>query len=143
MANHMTVTFSGPRGGKIDSGLQAHATLAIRSFTKQLGIDRLKTMVEVKFHQNLYVDRKKTCEGLCESLDKRSFVIDVALYGNWLATLAHELVHVKQFVRGELNESLTRWKNKNYANTDYWDQPWEKEARRLQCKMVEVFMEQE
>lgn len=142
MSNHMTVSFSGPRGGKLDYGLQAYALQAINSFTKQLKIDRLKTAVQVNFHHSVFVDSKKTCEGLCESLDKRSFVIDVALYGNWLGTLAHELVHVKQFVRGELNESLTHWKNKNYSKAEYWDQPWEKEARRLQTKLVEVFMEE-
>lgn len=132
----MIVFFAGPRGGKLDSGLEAYTTLALRSFAKQLGIHRLKTNIQVNFHHKLYVDREKTCEGLCESVDRRNFIIDVALYGNWLSTLAHEMVHVKQFARGEVNESLTRWKNRDYSDTDYWNRPWEKEARKLQHKMV-------
>lgn len=135
----MIVSFAGPRGGKLDSGLEAYATLALQSFAKQLGIHRLKTEIHINFHHNLFVDSAKTCEGLCESVSRRHFIIDVALYGNWLSTLAHEMVHVKQFARGELNESLTRWKNKNHENTNYWNQPWEKEARRLQHKMVKTF----
>lgn len=135
----MLVCFQGPRGGKLDEGLQAYATLAIQSFAEQLGISRLKTVIQVNFHHRLSVDKERTAEGLCETIDKRHFIIDVALYGNWLSTLAHEMVHVKQFARGELDENLTYWKGRNHGNTDYWDQPWEREARRLQHKMVQKF----
>jgi hypothetical protein len=138
----MIVSFTGPRGGNIDSGLEAFATLAIRSFSKQLKIDRLKMHIEVKFYHSLWVDKDKTCEGLCEAIDDRNFVIDVALYGHWLSTLAHEMAHVKQFARHELNESLTRWKNKNCSNIEYWDQPWEKEARKLQKVLVQKFQDE-
>jgi hypothetical protein len=139
----MIVIVEGPRGGNLDIGLQAYTILAIRSFAKQLNIHRLKTCIQIKFHHKLFVDKDNTSYGLCEAVDNRNFIIDVALYGNWLSTLAHELVHVKQFARGELNESLTRWKNKNHEKTEYWDQPWEKEARRLQNKLLEQFMESE
>lgn len=135
----MIVFFEGPRGGDIDVGLESYATLAVRSYSKQLNIHRLKTCIRIKLHHKLFVDKENTCNGLCEAIDKRNFIIDVALYGNWITTLAHEFVHVKQFARGELNEGLTRWKNKNHEKTEYWDQPWEKEARRLQGKLVETF----
>ncbi len=50
-----------------------------------------------------------------------------------LRTLAHELVHIKQFVYGETNEALTRWKGKKDASDiDYWYEPWEIEARCLE-----------
>lgn len=50
-----------------------------------------------------------------------------------LETVAHELVHVKQFARGELYQSSMtakhrwqgKWLNKNLS---YWDLPWEIEA---------------
>lgn len=138
----MLVAFAGPRGGKLDTGLQAYALMAIKSYAKQLGINRLRTAIEVRFHHKLYVDNSQCCEGLCESLDRRTFILDVALYGNWLSTLAHEMVHVKQFARGELDPALTRWKTKNHSRTEYWDQPWEKEARRLQAKLVANFEKQ-
>lgn len=137
--NIMIVSITGPKGGKLDIEFQAYALMLIRNFTKQLNIHRLKIHLQVNVHKGIYVDKAKTCEGLCEALDDRNFVIDVALYSNWVSTLAHELVHVKQFARHELNESLTHWKNKNYSKTEYWDQPWEKEARKLQRKLVQTF----
>ena len=79
-------------------------------------------------------------QALCESLDQRSFIVDICMYSNWVVNLAHEMVHVKQFARGELDSGLTSWKSNKYcANIEYWDQPWEKEARRLQFKLAEEF----
>jgi len=133
----MMVEMTGPRGGKLNIDLQSMTLVAMNSFARQLGISRLKTNIHVKFHHKLFVEN--TSEGLCESVDDRNFIIDVGLYGNWLSTLAHEMVHVKQFARGELSSSLQHWKGRDHSDTDYWDQPWEKEARRLQNKMVLQF----
>ena len=74
--------------------------------------------------------------------DIPNFYIDCCLYGNWLSTLAHEMVHVKQFARDELSANLRRWKTRDHTNTEYWDQPWEKEARRLQSRLVAKFEEE-
>jgi len=133
----MIVDITGPRGGNVPNDLHAMALIAIDSFSKQLGISRLKTNIHVKFHHKLFVENSS--EGLCESVDTRNFIVDVGLYGNWLSTLAHEMVHVKQFARGELSSSLQHWKGRDHTDTEYWDQPWEKEARRLQNKMVLQF----
>lgn len=133
----MIVDITGPRGGNVPNDLHAMALLAIDSFSKQLGISRLKTNIHVKFHHKLFVENSS--EGLCESIDTRNFIVDVGLYGNWLTTLAHEMVHIKQFARGELDCSLQHWKGRDHSDTEYWDQPWEKEARKLQNKMVLKF----
>tara|TARA_B110000503_G_scaffold134602_1_gene213864 strand:- start:2227 stop:2694 length:468 start_codon:yes stop_codon:yes gene_type:complete len=50
-----------------------------------------------------------------------------------LCTIAHEMVHVKQFARGELYQSSVtakhRWQGKWIdKNPSYWDLPWEIEA---------------
>ena len=50
-----------------------------------------------------------------------------------LETLCHEMVHVKQYARGELYESSVQGKHRwqgEWLNKDpnYWDQPWEIEA---------------
>ena len=59
-------------------------------------------------------------------------------YHKQLCSLAHELVHVKPFVTGELGptwkecgETFTRWMSKDISetNTYYHDLPWEIEAR--------------
>ena len=55
-------------------------------------------------------------------------------FGNTLKTIAHELVHVKQFARGEMVDLMSvrkvSWQGIRYdrADTEYWDLPWEIEA---------------
>jgi hypothetical protein len=52
-----------------------------------------------------------------------------------LESVAHEMVHVKQYATGQMREYLTdvdrcRFEDKEYSrkNTDYYDFPWEIEA---------------
>tara|TARA_X000000950_G_scaffold276345_1_gene364107 strand:- start:1215 stop:1625 length:411 start_codon:yes stop_codon:yes gene_type:complete len=56
-----------------------------------------------------------------------------------MLNLAHELVHAKQFIRGELHPNLNRWKNLDYSNTLYSRQPWEKEAYLLEDELINKF----
>ena len=63
-----------------------------------------------------------------------------------LIWLGHEFVHLKQFVRGELFDyetGKTQWKSRVYdmANIVHDDQPWEKEAYRLESVLYEEFAE--
>lgn len=51
-----------------------------------------------------------------------------------LETIAHEMVHVKQFARGELKDTnslhISKWNDKEVDDikTNYYDLPWEIEA---------------
>jgi hypothetical protein len=57
--------------------------------------------------------------------------------------MAHEMVHIRQFVRNEINEELTKWKSRK-VNSDvvpYVDLPWEIEANKLGDRMYEEFIE--
>lgn len=58
-----------------------------------------------------------------------------------LKTLAHEMVHVKQYCKRELNEEMTKWQGKPYdiRNVDYFDRPWEIEAHTLGDNLVEQY----
>jgi hypothetical protein len=135
----MNILIVNPRDKDVDTGLQVYAHNAIKFFLRELGINRLRGVVKVRIHNKLYIDNHCT-EGQCEAIDNRHFIIDVALFGNWISTLAHELVHVKQFAKNELDGGLTRWKTNKYCeNIDYWDQHWEKEARRYQIKLMHKF----
>lgn len=81
-------------------------------------------------------DLKGSAYGYCLSEDKRTFEIEVDKtldLRTLLTTVAHEMVHVKQYARGELFESVQqakhRWQGKYISNSiEYWDQPWEIEA---------------
>ena len=49
-----------------------------------------------------------------------------------VSTVCHEMVHVKQYVRGELGD-MGRWKSRRVSdNTSYSDLPWEKEAFKME-----------
>jgi len=50
-----------------------------------------------------------------------------------LVTLAHELVHVKQYERGELTQTTN-------AGIDYWDRPSEIEAHELEAVLFDEWV---
>ncbi len=70
-------------------------------------------------------------------LPPKDFIIEIdsnLRLRSMLETLAHELVHVKQWATGEMRETknnfITKFKkdNINSNKVEYWDQPWEIEA---------------
>ena len=72
--------------------------------------------------------------GYClETDNNRTFEIELdktQSMRNLLETLAHEMVHVKQYARRELNPKIDCWMGKTYnpKKVSYWDLPWEIEA---------------
>lgn len=62
-----------------------------------------------------------------------------------LRTLAHEMVHIKQYCKRELNEQMSIWKGQKVDadNIDYDDQPWEIEAHKLGDQIYEEFIKNE
>lgn len=139
----MNVSITGPRGGEVDYYLKAYALNAIKHFAKQLKIDKFKFDLDLRLHHK-YAMNDEGKEGECGPIDDRYFEMDVCLYGNWLSTLAHEMVHIKQYLRKELDWNLSAWKGKKgFEDFDYWDAPWEIEARKLQTKLLLSFAETE
>jgi hypothetical protein len=91
--------------------------------------------------KNLFVEiqiKKLDCveKGLCLNIDRDSYSIEIDSKQSMrrlLETVAHEMVHVKQYSRGELTElktNQTKWQGKviNRKSIDYYDLPWEIEA---------------
>ena len=69
----------------------------------------------------------------CETDDNRTFELEIDKTQSLralLETVAHEMVHVKQYARRELNPNKEVWMGKTYnpKNVNYWDLPWEIEA---------------
>ena len=111
-------------------------------------------ILDIKLTRHL--KKKEDAYGYCgitgDSLSKpREFCIELDASMNHpidqlLIWLGHEFVHLKQFVRGELFDyefGKTQWKSRVYdmANIVHDDQPWEKEAYRLESKLYEEFAE--
>ena len=111
---------------------------------------------------NIYLDikltkdlkKKEQAYGYCHIIDDdlnrpREFMIELDTsmkhsFDQILIWLAHEMVHLKQFVRGELFDYETgqvQWKKRKYSTVAYKDQPWEKEAYRLESELYELFAE--
>jgi len=61
----------------------------------------------------------------------------------YLRTLFHELIHVKQFVKGELKDRRSHkyWKNEDISNIEYDDDPSEIEAREMEEVLLEKYRE--
>ena len=113
--------------------------------------------------KNIYLDIKLTKDlkkkegayGYCHIVDDslakpREFMIELDAsmrykFDQILTWLAHEMVHLKQFVRGELCDYETgrvQWKSRSFGRVHYDDQPWEKEAYRLEDELYEMFEEE-
>src|SRR6056300_957905 len=72
--------------------------------------------------------------------------IDTALpIATFLETLMHELIHVKQYAKGELGwrsrEDITTWHGEKISRkVSYFDYPWEIEARGREFGLTEEFL---
>ena len=98
---------------------------------------RMRTLdIEIQFK-----DIKCDAIGYCMMTDdNRSFEIEVdkkISIKELGTTICHEMIHVKQYARKEMDDGIVsgraRWKKKTIAmNTAYYDLPWEKEAYRMQ-----------
>lgn len=56
-----------------------------------------------------------------------------------VATICHEMIHVKQYARRELRcvDGKILWKEKDYSKSKYEDCPWEREAYDMESKLAE------
>jgi len=59
-----------------------------------------------------------------------------------IRTIAHEMVHVKQYCKKELNEEMNRWMGKKVDPDQilYHSRPWEIEAHETGDKLYEEFI---
>ena len=60
---------------------------------------------------------------------------------DYIETLLHELWHVYQHVTGQLKDKYNKryWKGIDHSETDYEDQPWEKEAHKMEKVLVKEY----
>ena len=98
-----------------------------------------------KLEVEVAIKDTKELEGYCVQCDDREYEIGIkrglSLY-DLIATICHEMVHVKQYVRKEMDQGY-RWKTRTISeDTDYLELPWEKEAFRLEERLaMECFKE--
>jgi len=99
------------------------------SMVAQLGLTKSRKSVFIKLEQD--------CEGMgytvpIDLLDSYVVIIKPTMSIKDIGlTLAHEMVHVRQFAKGILKSKngVNYWKGKRYSKkTKYLDCPWEQDA---------------
>lgn len=98
--------------------------------------------IHVRFGKNL------GAMGWCVKEDDETILVEVdnQLPIEMIAkTLAHELTHAKQYIRGELNATMTKWLKQEIPHGPrggikiaYRQQPWEIEAFQKEEELTEL-----
>jgi len=111
---------------------------------RQLGLTRSRKFLQIKVDREL-ADAQGTCVPLL-GIDTILVVLKPnANLADFGITLAHELTHVSQFVKGILRPTPkgNKWKGKFYAHSvAYLQQPWEVQAFRNQELVFRRVIEQ-
>ena len=97
-----------------------------------------KITVTINYNKDIPVEFEAETNWMDKNVFPKQFEISlckgVKNFRKILQTLAHEMVHVKQFAKGEIYDHKYRrtfkWGKKhfNIDKEDYWDLPWEIEA---------------
>jgi len=86
---------------------------------------------------NVELKRLKGYDGTCLDIGNREYQIEInkklSLGDDFLTTIFHEMVHVKQFVRKELFSDVNFYKTQE----EYMNLPWEIEAYKMQEVLLE------
>lgn len=119
---------------------------ALKFYCKELGINPLVTLV---------LCEDSEVAGSCEQCDDGSFTIyllteDCEDNHTPLAVLAHELVHVRQYLEGtlvDIPDGMCLWKGKVYLDPSvypyeqlYYNAPWEQQAFALQNRLHQNYL---
>jgi hypothetical protein len=134
--------------------LQPLVTEALVFYASKLMSKRLsnKIYLEIEGHRGLiYGYANALCTWEDDWYRPRDFHIEVNVdqkLEDLFITLAHEMVHVKQFARSEMRdlfypEKRTMWFKESFSreDTDYWDLPWEVEAHGRERGLFVRFVE--
>jgi hypothetical protein len=124
---------------------------AVKFYGRKLMRENLyhKVSLEIVFEQ-LKPKEYGYCEWEYDNNRSRDFIITINKNLNkkqTLLVLAHEMVHVKQYAKGELKDYIkvnkSKWKNEihDLDETDYWFQPWEIEAHGMEKGLYVRYME--
>jgi hypothetical protein len=92
---------------------------------------------------------KIEADGYCSHLNVYDFEIEInqdLTFEHMMITLAHEMVHLKQFTTKQLKSkfigknAIDIWNGTRYKNLQYDKQPWEKEASQLEEELYHRFL---
>lgn len=121
--------------GQIKGKASGIIDVYVHNLCKSLGISRMRSkLIQVYFttDQEGQLGNAWGCskEGYAEINIARKCEGKKVEYSEMMQTLAHEMVHVKQYFRNELDGTGMnfKWKGRNANGYKYENQPWEREA---------------
>ena len=130
---------------KFSEQLQQEVCDAVNFFSDHLFSTKLSKHLVIELELKSYFKDHGDCEVIEYNSQRkpRSFKIRLRKkksYKSLIKTLAHELVHVKQFALGEMSEFHDRWRDGvDYKDTEYFDLPWEIEARMMEHVLYDKY----
>lgn len=116
--------------------------------SEKLMKSRLSDLLSVSIKFEKLVEHRGFCEFLDDDISPRMFLItldDGLKRKTILKTLAHELVHVKQFARNELRKfdandrPIYLGKTIKLDKIEYWEYPWEIEAHGREIGLYTMY----
>lgn len=127
---------------------------AVLFYGKKLLSERLLTKIEVELVFNdptIGRDVYGYCDWNDENTRSRDFTITIRpnlSKKKTLLVLAHEMVHVKQYAKGEMKDYMrlkrVKFNGKIYDKSmDYWEHPWEIEAHGREKGLYFKFLDSE
>ena len=136
--------------GHSDERFNEYVQRASQFYAEQLFHKQLlrHIVVTIKFNKHLDAFGYTSVEKRNSKGKAREFLIELHPYISGveiLKTLAHEFVHVKQYVEEELNEEQTEWNGQAIDSdaVDYYSLPWEVQAFGLEVGLFTNFAKKE
>lgn len=118
--------------GERKSATKELVLTAIKFFIQELNLSNSKYTLLVFFDRGMA--KREEMRGTVSKIGPKGLcmVIDSSLdFERLLITIAHEMVHVKQYAKGQVQHSArgkTRYWMGKTVRKEYYDQPWELEA---------------
>jgi hypothetical protein len=134
-----------------DDRLKDYVIRAIEFYGKKLITNKRiynNIYIEIEFTDDIKDLGSASVDGYNSAKKAREFLIEInnKISGkSVLQTLAHEMIHIKQYIYDEINEDLNKWKHEiiDSDNMDYYDYPWEIEAYGKEQGLFSGFVIQE
>jgi hypothetical protein len=131
-----------------DRDFKPYVEDAVAFFAEQLipdGRIRSRCTTKVRFNYKIKDCGYASVEDVNSKNQPRKFLLEVnpnqGVRGIF-ETIAHEMVHIKQYVTGETNDSLSKWRGRKVDSDtlDYWEHPWEIDAFGREAGLTHKFV---
>lgn len=142
--------------GKSAALSKKEVRFAVKFFADMLMSKRLVDSLSIEVTFNKKKEPLSHASMTWLDTNDRPKVFDIELNANMgkrrlLIALAHEMVHIKQFAKGEMKDYVCRkksrqviqWQKKDVScDTFYWERPWEIEAYGRELGLYEMYKAQ-